>query len=320
MRKWIAFVFIAVICLAGCAEQNYPAYDAEIPETLLIDEDIPYIVERLSRRINLHYSLAATPDVIVRSADELHEFAETFIFSHSPSDRYESYVIRLMARFDDDFFEDRMLIISYVPTDNDEQNARLWGISHRSEDTLHLRIGAYMPNWVHWRGPWDAYGEYVFFISLEHMDEITTIVRLVDEEIPYTMEHLSRWILPHYSLQATPDNIVRSVDEWRKFAETYLISRYPTARERPYFAELLAMFDDDFFEDRMLILSFLIVRANENAQLWGVSLRSEDTLHLKVGGYVPFSPWSITYLDAYGHFFFFISVEHMDEITTIVRR
>jgi hypothetical protein len=177
MQKWIAFVFIAVVCLAGCAEQNYPAYGVEIPETPPEEESIPYVLEHLSRRIRLHHSLWATPDNIVRSVDELHEFAETFIFSYWPSDRNAPYVIELMARFDDDFFEYRMLILSYVVVHGNETKG-FRGISLRNEDTLHLRIGAYTPYWARDNefAP-AAFWEYVYFISLEHMDEITTIVR-----------------------------------------------------------------------------------------------------------------------------------------------
>jgi hypothetical protein len=160
----------------GIPEADVYYEDDEMPETPPDDEGIPFILEHHSQWMRPHYSLLATPHNLVRSTDEFHEFAETYFFTNWQSEPERAYITEIMARFDDDFFEDRMLILSYGTTSTIAANLQFNGILPGREDALHLRISSYMPSWWTPSTPVPmAEGQHFFFVSLERNDEITTI-------------------------------------------------------------------------------------------------------------------------------------------------
>ncbi|MCL2388429.1 MAG: hypothetical protein FWC89_12920 [Defluviitaleaceae bacterium] len=147
------------------------AIEIEVPEPTHID--LEFILEHHSGRIWIAGDWWWNEDIIVRSVEELHEYAERFIFSYwvNREASVEAYFWEIANRFDDAFFEERMLVLAYTETGTGTANVTVPRVILDNENRLQVHKANHIPNYEEGMELTDDIGNHFLIISISHIDD-----------------------------------------------------------------------------------------------------------------------------------------------------
>jgi len=139
-------------------------------EEIAEHSDVEFTLEHHSRSLWLESQWGQPLHAIVRSTYELQIFVENHVFSHWPNrmDGLEDYFLEMVDRFDDAFFEERMLVITYLETSTGMAGVVIERVTLDEDNMLYVHVGISIPE-----GAVTAdIGNHFLIISLPYMRDV----------------------------------------------------------------------------------------------------------------------------------------------------
>jgi len=145
--------------------------------------DVEFVLEHRSRRIWLDTHQNQSTHMIVQNTEELLNFTENYIIRYvfNQISDLSDYVSGITSKFDDVFFEERMLIFVYTETSTGAAIAEVDRITINEDGALRLYITTSIPGWEMGMPVTADIGNHMLIVSIPKLEVDRSIMVISSE-------------------------------------------------------------------------------------------------------------------------------------------